>query len=406
MTKQNTNIEKKRADKRRHRFWNAAQIILRGWLTRKFNFEYDKNFKPEDIDGPLLVAINHTCAYDPLFIGAAFRYKPLTYIASEHIVRSKWGKLLEKYTWIIPHRKGAKGSRTALVALKRIKKGESIFLAVEGEQTWDGRPLPVMPFTGKLVKGSGATLVTYVIEGGYLSAPRWAFSTRRGRVNGHPAGIYSPEVLKEMSDEEVEQLIAKDLAFDTWEWQKSLPEGLISFKSHKGSADGIERLLFTCPECGAFSTLRSDRDAIKCDCGFSVRMADTGFFEDQAPFETVCEWEEFDKKRLAEVMEEMSGKSGEHELFSDDDINLYTIEEEHNDEIAASGRLTLKCVNGDFILSIGDKSFLISDISEMTMLLARHIVFCDKNGYYELKTIKRSRTNLRKYVIARNLIKE
>ena len=172
MTKQNTNIEKKRADKRRHRFWNAAQIILRGWLTRKFNFEYDKNFKPEDIDGPLLVAINHTCAYDPLFIGAAFRYKPLTYIASEHIVRSKWGKLLEKYTWIIPHRKGAKGSRTALVALKRIKKGESIFLAVEGEQTWDGRPLPVMPFTGKLVKGSGRGGEEQGLAGGLLQEPR------------------------------------------------------------------------------------------------------------------------------------------------------------------------------------------------------------------------------------------
>ena len=152
--------------------------------------------------------------------------------------------------------------------------------------------------------------------------------------------------------------------------------------------------------------MRSDRDDIKCSCGFSVRMADTGFFEAPSPFETVCEWEDFDKKRLTEVMEDMSGKSGEHELFSDDDINLYTIEEEHNDEIAASGKLTLKCVDGDFVLSIEDKSFLLSDISEMTMALAGRIVFCDKNGYYELKTIKRSRTNLRKYVIARNLIKE
>ncbi len=406
MAKQDINNEKERAEKRRRRFWNACQIILRGWLLRKFRFEYDENFKPEDIDGPLLVAINHTCAYDPLFIGAVFRNKPLTFIASEHIVRSKWGKLLDKYTWLIPHRKGAKGSRTALVALKRIKKGESIFLAVEGEQTWNGRPLPVMPFTGKLVRGSGATLVTYVIEGGYLSAPRWAFGTRRGRVCGHPAGIYGPEVLKEKSDEEVEQLIAKDLNFDTWEWQKSIPGGPQSYKSRKGNADGLERSLFGCPECGALGTLRSDRDDIKCSCGFSVRMADTGFFEEQAPFETVCEWEEFDKKRLAEVMEEMSGKSGEHKLFSDDDINLYTIQEEHNDEIAASGRLMLKCVDGDFILSIGDKSFLLSDISEMTLLLARHIVFCDKTGYYELRSIKRSRTNLRKYVIARNLIKE
>lgn len=406
MAKQDSNIEKERAEKRRRRFWNACQASVRGWLKRKFHFDYDESFKPEDIDGPLLVAINHTCAYDPLFIGAAFRYKPLTFIASEHIVRSKWGKLLDKYTWLIPHRKGAKGSRTALVALKRIKKGESIFLAVEGEQTWDGRPLPVMPFTGKLVRGSGATLVTYLIEGGYLSAPRWAFGTRRGRVHGHPAGIYSPEVLKEMSDEEVEQLIAKDLAFDVWEWQKSRPEGPQSYKSRKGNADGLERMLFTCPECGALGTLRSDRDTIKCDCGFSIKMADTGFFEEPSPFETLCDWEEADRKRLKEVLEEMALKSGEYEIFSDDNINLNAIDDEHGDELVASGKLTLRCVDGDFVLSIEDKSFRFSDISEMTMVLAGRIVFCDKSGYYELKPVKKSRTNLFKYVVARNLIKE
>ena len=82
-----------------------------------------------------------------------------------------------------------------------------MFLAAEGEQTWNGRPGKVMPYTGKLVKGSGATLVTYLIEGAYLSAPRWALNTCRGKVIGRPAGVYGPEVLKEMSDEEVEALI-------------------------------------------------------------------------------------------------------------------------------------------------------------------------------------------------------
>ncbi len=406
MAKQDSNRERERAEKRRRRFWVFAKIVLGGWLTRKFRYEIDESFEPVDIEGPVLVAFNHTCAYDPLLIGWAFRNKMLTFIASEHILRSKWGKLLDRYGSIIPHRKGAKGSRTALVALKRIKRGESMFLAVEGEQTWNGRPLSVMPFTGNLVRGSGATLVTYVVEGGYLSFPRWAFGTRRGRVYGHPAGIYGPEVLKEMSNEEVEQLIAKDIAFDTWAWQKSLPGGPQSYKSRRGSADGLERSLFSCPECGALGTLSSNKDIIACSCGFSVRMADTGFFEPEAPFETVCDWEDFDRRRLSEVMEEMAGKSGENLLFSDDNINLFSIDEDHSDEIAASGKLTLKCLDGDFVLSIEDKRFPLIDILEMTMVLAGRIVFCDKSGYYELKPVKKCRVNLRKYVIARSLIKE
>jgi hypothetical protein len=41
------------------------------------------------------------------------------------------------------------------------------------------------------------------------------------------------------------------------------------------------------------------------------------------------------------------------------------------------------------------------------MVLADRVVFSDKSGYYELLSEKKSRTNLRKYVIAREmLIKE
>ena len=223
-----------KAEKRRRRFWDAVQLLLGGWLRNKFNFRFDKSFEPADIEGPVLVAINHASAYDPLFVGAAFKNKPLTFIASEHILRGKWGPFLDKHISFIPHQKGARGSRTALVAMKRMKKGESIFLAVEGEQTWNGRPMPVMPYTGKLVKGSGATLVNYLLEGAYLSAQRWALSTRKGMVYGRPAGVYGPEVMKEMSDEEVEQLISKDLGFDTWEWQKSRPEAVRRIQVRQG----------------------------------------------------------------------------------------------------------------------------------------------------------------------------
>lgn len=406
MSKQKTNEERQREDRRRRRFWNAVLPGVQSWVRLKFGFEMEA-FRPQDIEGPVLVAINHASAYDPLFVGAAFRYKPLTFIASEHLMRSKWGSFLEKYASIIPHQKGAKSSRTALVALKRIKRGESIFLAVEGEQTWDGRPLPVMPYTGKLVRGSGATLVTYVIEGAYLSAPRWSFARRKGKVYGHPAGVYGPDVLKDMTDEEVEELIARDLAFDTWEWQKTHPDGPVRYKCVKGgNADGLERLVFTCPECGAFGTLRSRGDSISCGCGFRLRMEDTGFFEPAEPFETVCDWEDFDRMKLAERMSAARRAAGEDEIFADDAVVLHRIGEDHSDEEAARGRLSFGFSEGAFRLSIGDFSFDLEGISNMTMVLAGRVVFSDGSGYYEFLSEKGSRTNLRKYVIAREVSKE
>ena len=88
----------------------------------------------------------------------------------------------------------------------------------------------------------------------------------------------------EMTDEEIEQLIARDLGFDTWEWQKSRPEGPVIYKCTKGgNADGLERSVFTCPSCGSSGMLKSQGDSIGCRCGFKVRMEDTGFFEAGGP---------------------------------------------------------------------------------------------------------------------------
>lgn len=395
--------KREKEDRRRRRAWEIAQAVLRPWLIRKFNLSTEY-FEPADIDGPVLVAINHSSAYDPLFIGMVFRNKPLTFVASEHLLRTKaWGPLIDRYFSIIPHRKGTTANRTALMVMKRIRRGESVFLAVEGEQTWDGISLPVMPYTGSLIRRSGATLVTYVFEGAYLSAPRWAMSTRRGRVYGHPVNVYSPEMLREMSDEEVEAALEEDLRVDTWEWQKAQPGGPVRFRCAKGgSADGLERSVFSCPECGRLGKLSSDGDTIGCSCGFRIRMSDTGFFEPAEPFETVADWEAFDKAVLAEALDGCA--AGEKVLFADDGVVLHRIEAGHRDEEAARGTLALKSADGEFLLTIGSFCFRLKDIKGMTMVLAGRIVFSDETGYYELLSDKKKRTNLRKYVIARDIL--
>ena len=396
-------------DRRRRRFWALAQTVLGPWLIRKFNLSTE-DFEPADIDGPVLIAINHSSAYDPLFIGLVFRNKPLTFVATEHLLRTKvWGPLIDRYLSIIPHRKGTTANCTALMAMKRIKRGESVFLAVEGEQNWDGISLPVMPYTGSLIRRSGATLVTYVFEGAYLSAPRWSVSTRRGKVHGHPVNVYSPETLREMSDEEVEAALERDLWVDTWEWQKLQPGGPVRFRCARGgNADGLERSVFSCPECGRLDKLSSDGDTIGCSCGFKIRMSDTGFFEPAEPFETVADWEAFDKASLAKALDGCADAAkraaGEKVLFADDAVVLHRIEAEHRDEEAARGTLTLKCAGGEFLLTIGSFSFRLKDIKGMTMVLAGRIVFSDETGYYELLSDKKKRTNLRKYVMARGIL--
>ena len=393
--------EREKEDRRRLRFWRSIEPFVVKYLQCKFNFEWD-GFDPREIDGPMLVAVNHACAYDPILVGAALRKKPLTFIASEHILRMKvWGPFLDKHFSLIPHQKGAKGSRTALVAMKRIKRGESIFLAVEGEQTWDGVSLPVMPYTGKLAKGCGATLVTYRLDGAYLSAPRWSTGTRKGRIYGRVVNVYSPEALKKMSDEEVESAIARDISFNTWEWQKARPGGPVRYKSKNGSAEGLERAVFTCPSCGRSGGLKSEGDHIGCKCGFKVRFDETGFFDPPKPFETIVEWKEYDRASLKETLDECK----ERVIFSGDPVTLIKIGKDHTEEWAREGLLSLVYRGGRYELCAPGRNMRIDEISDMTMALAGRIVLSDKSGYYEIRAGKGRNTNLRKYVIAKELIR-
>jgi hypothetical protein len=152
-------------------------------------------------------------------------------------------------------------------------------------------------------------------------------------------------------------------------------------------------------------TLRSRGDSISCGCGFKARMLDTGFFEEGAPFETVVDWEAYDRRSLAEVLlAELPETENAEAIFTDEDIVLRRIEDGHHDEEAARGSLTLNREYGAFMLRIGDFSFDLEKISNMTMVLANRVVFSDKNGYYELLSDKKNRTNLRKYVIARDIL--
>ena len=109
MAKEQGRDKREKENRRRRRFWDFAQFTACPWVRRKFNYSCAE-FEPASIEGPVLAVINHASAYDPLFVGAAFRNKPLTFIASEHILRGKWGKLLDRYASIILIRKARAGA--------------------------------------------------------------------------------------------------------------------------------------------------------------------------------------------------------------------------------------------------------------------------------------------------------
>jgi len=292
---------------------------IRIFTKWKFNYEFDSL---EGIEGPYLLLPNHNLELDPLLIGVAVN-KHLYFVASEHITRKgfvSW--LLMRYLKPIIHKKGRQGVYTVKEMLKTLKSGTSVCIFPEGNRSFNGVTGEMMPAIGKVARKSGAKLVTYRIEGGYLTQPRWSKTLRKGKLKGRLIHEYTLEELKSMTDEQVNNAICRDLYEDAYATQK---QERIPFKG-KNLALGMETTVFCCPQCGQFGTLKSKGNEVFCTCGFRAEYDVYGDLTDTKGRKyTVTELDEMQKKALEALVE---AHQGEEPLFSDQ-VTLYEIDSKH-----------------------------------------------------------------------------
>ncbi len=365
---------------RHQRIWRVLYALTHRWICRKFNLTH------EDLhaDGPVLLIPNHVSAWDPLLVAMSLRDKQVYYVASEHLFRM--GLLSRLICWLvapIPRRKASTGTDTVKTCLRHLRAGHSVCLFAEGEQSWDGRSIPIFPATGKLVKSSGATLVTYRLEGGYLSLPRWGRGVRRGRVHGHPVGIYPPDLLKTMSAEAINELINRDIQEDAWQRQRETP---VPYRGRR-RAEGLERALYLCPACRGIGTLQTKDDRIFCSCGLELHFIETGFFAPDQPFSTIAEWEDWQRQALHDL-DVPPGTL----LFSDEKMSLSKISTDHGERRIGGGTLQQYTDR----LVCGEYSFPLKEINNMAVVLTGLLLFSYQGEYYQIRAEKSA--NFRKYL--------
>lgn len=370
------------AHERYQKVWRGLYALVHGFICRKFALESE----PCPVEGPCIVIPNHVTDWDPFLVAMSFPRKQLYFVASEHIFRLP--VLSGLIRWLlgpIARKKGESGADAVREILRHTKQGHSVCLFAEGDCTWNGLTGPVFPATGKLVRASGATLVTYRLEGGYLSRPRWGRgNVRRGSMRGHAVGVYPPRELRKMKGEEITALIQRDIGEDAWARQREEP---VAFRG-KAPAERLETALFLCPGCRRIGTLRSRGDKVRCTaCGREETYGPDGRFSPGEPFADIAAWDRWQHEELA---------AGRYEhgacLFADEAMSLRRILGGHRSEKLRAGHLeqypdALRC---------GGMTFPLRDIENMAMVQRRVLLFTCGGSYYELRCAAGS--NLRKYL--------
>lgn len=282
-----------------------------------------------------ILICNHTEAFDPGYEMAALK-RYVRFVSSDHVLRMKVSWLFTKIGGVIIKYRD-KPSEIINEDIKRnLRAGIPVGLHAEGAMTTNGQTGFISEHTGKLVKESGAALVTYKFVGGYLRKPRWANTSRKGPIIGHFVNEYSPEELAKLSVEEVTEIIRRDTYVNVYEEQRKNAYDY----SGENLAECVERVLYVCPECKKVATLHSHGNNLSCDCGYEVEMKADGFFHDIGKglhFDNVLDWDLWQRG----IWKDMLLSAGDEVIVEEQGQFIKTVDGENEVILAENGTLRL-----------------------------------------------------------------
>lgn len=348
------------------RLYGFLWHLLRWPVKKIFAFTCDEDRQDE----PTLIISNHVTNFDPILVAYSFPGRRFHFVASEHLFRMGFvTKLLTYIFEPVARRKGVSGGDTALACVRKLRAGKTVGLFAEGETTWDGKTAEIFSATGRLAQMGKCRLITYRLEGGYFTAPRWGKGIRRGKLHGRIVGVYSAEEVKAMG-KEVTAVIQRDIFEDADLRQRENP---VAYGKRR-RAENLEVVLFKCPACGAYESLSSNGNFLRCTCGKQWEFTAFGCFEPAEPFETVAQWDAWQRQQL----------EGENPHFRAEGLQLSLLGDEHDQRVLGEGALELQ----DGLLHCCGQSFRLEEISSMALITTKRLLFTAGNSYYELKAKK------------------
>ncbi len=371
---------------------NGARILF-GRIVLAYCHAKIKRYRPKH-DTFILIA-NHSDALDPVYMLYAVK-KYVRFVISDHLVNKPiLNLILRKISGFIVREREKPSSEMVNNILKSIKEGVSVAICVEGTITPNGETGFFSPRTGQLIKDSGVALITFRLNGGYFHTPKWGTGLRKGPVRGSVVREYSPEELKEMTVEEINEVIKNDIYVNVFD---DLKKNKNEYKG-KNLAEHVERVLFMCPHCFEVGKLHSKGDYLTCDCGYKVELRADGFFyplRKKLVFDNILDWDKWQKEQWKERV--LSAGTGEL-IFEESGQRISTIVDRKRKSISENAILRICQDRFEIVLNENETITIPIDTVKLVMSISiEALLIIDQERYFYIKTHKPRATS--KYVAA------
>ncbi len=251
--------------KRRHKFFFAAVRPIAHVIAWKYHFKA-KKMKLKKGDQYLILS-NHQGVLDPVLLALSFKM-PVYFVTSDTVFTDKWYSKLLRYTLAPIKKRKSEADINCVRTMRQIaKEGGSICMFPEANRCWCDFQFHIDKSICKMIRMLKMPVVLYNLHGLYGVNPRWSSVVRKGKSHGEVKKVLSWQEIAAMDDESLYREVVDNLkVIDSDSGQK--------YRSPKRAED-LERLLFVCPKCGAFSTLHSKGAKITCsECGFEAEYGE------------------------------------------------------------------------------------------------------------------------------------
>lgn len=253
-------------------FRTLVRLLSEGDL-KAVNFKYTSDDISSLKDQPCFILMNHSSFID-LEIASMMLYpRPYSIICtSDGFVGKDW--LLRKIG-CIPTEKFVSDVILLKDILYAVKKlNNSILMYPEASYSFDGTATDLPSGLGKFIKKLGIPVLFIKTEGAFARDPLYnMLQKRKVDVSAHLHYLLSPEQIKDKTGEEIDAVLKEAFTFDNFRWQKE--NHVVIDEPFR--ADGLERILYKCPCCGAEGHTKGKGIGLECSsCGAQWVMNELG----------------------------------------------------------------------------------------------------------------------------------
>ena len=266
---------------------------------------------------PALVLMNHSSFIDLKIASKIFYPQRFGIVCtSDGFVGKEW---LMRFLGCIPTQKFV-SDMTLIQDMEYMlkKKKTSVLMYPEASYSFDGTATPLPRKMGVLLKKLGVPVVTIITEGAFARDPLYnGLQIRKVNVSAKVKCLLTAEEIKSKTVRELDEILDEAFTFDNFAWQR---DNGIEIKE-PFRADGLERILYKCPACGAEGHMEGKGISLTCHhCGKTWEMDTLGQLkatEGETEYPHIPDWYAWERQEVRKELEE-----GTYGLDTDVEIGM------------------------------------------------------------------------------------